>query len=164
MALLADRQSVLRHLSDDAGARSRRDGSSARAGDGRRACATSGSPSTLIAAGLFAYEYEGLWNLPRATALIIVGYFAAALLVDLLFTGASFCKFVCPIGQFNFVAATVAPFELQVREPETCRHCRTVDCIKGRPPVPALQSDEAGFMPVRLKPDTTTCPLRQRRR
>jgi len=107
----------------------------------------------LIGAGLFAYEYFDLWDLPRATALLIVGYFAAALLVDLVFTGASFCKFVCPIGQFNFVTATVAPFALQVREPETCRRCQTVDCIKGRPPLPAntvaMPADAGRYDPPR---------------
>jgi len=87
----------------------------------------------LLAGGLFAYERYGLWNLPAATAFLILGYFVAALIVDLRYTGASFCKFVCPIGQFNFVASTLSPFELQVRKPETCRSCRTVDCIKGRP-------------------------------
>ena len=86
----------------------------------------------LLGIGLFAYEYFDLWNLPRATALIVVGYFGVALLVDLSFSGASFCKFVCPIGQFNFVSSTLAPFELQVRNRSTCERCRTVDCLKGR--------------------------------
>jgi ferredoxin len=85
----------------------------------------------LLAFGLFAYERYGLWNLPRATALVIIGYFVIALVVDLSYSGASFCKFVCPIGQFNFVTAMLSPFELQAREPETCRSCRTADCIKG---------------------------------
>ena len=88
--------------------------------------------ATLLAAGLFAYEQFDLWSLPFVTAIIIIGYFLAALTVDLAFKGASFCRYVCPIGQFNFVAATVAPFSLQVRSMDTCRSCRTVDCIKGR--------------------------------
>ena len=81
---------------------------------------------------LFAYELFDLWALPRATAWLVLGYFAAALAIDLRFTGASFCKYLCPIGQFSFVASTMSPLELQVRQPETCRTCRTVDCIKGR--------------------------------
>jgi polyferredoxin len=86
----------------------------------------------LLVAILFSYELFDLWGEPRATAWLILGYFAAALLVDLLFTGASFCKHVCPIGQFNFVASTLAPTTLRVRELETCATCRTFDCIKGR--------------------------------
>jgi polyferredoxin len=102
----------------------------------------------LLAAGLFAYEQFDLWSLPFVTALIIIGYFLAALVIDLAFKGASFCRYVCPIGQFNFVAATVAPFSLQVRSMETCRNCKTVDCIKGRQaspePPPTLLSSSSG--------------------
>jgi hypothetical protein len=62
----------------------------------------------------------------------VIGYFGAALLVDLTFTGAAFCKHVCPVGQFNFIASTLSPLEVGVREPAVCRSCATVDCIKGR--------------------------------
>jgi len=86
----------------------------------------------LLVAVLFVYELYDLWALPRATAWLVVAYFAVALIIDLLFTGASFCKYVCPIGQFSFVASTMSPLEVQVKQPDTCRTCRTVDCIKGR--------------------------------
>jgi polyferredoxin len=86
----------------------------------------------LLVLVLFSYELFDLWDQPRATAWIVIGYFGLALVVDLLFTGASFCKYVCPIGQFNFIASTMSPTELQVRDGETCRTCRTSDCIKGR--------------------------------
>jgi len=85
----------------------------------------------LFAAVLFCYELFDLWALPRATAWLVLAYFGAALAVDLIFKGATFCKYLCPIGQFNFVASTCSPLELQIKEPETCRTCRTVDCIKG---------------------------------
>ena len=80
---------------------------------------------------LWAYEAFSLWNNPRATAWIILGYFTAAFAVDMLFRGASFCKYVCPIGQFHFVHALVSPFEVKVREPKVCESCRTYDCIRG---------------------------------
>ena len=86
----------------------------------------------LFVAVLFVYELYDLWALPRATAWLVLGYFAVALAVDLLFTGATFCKYLCPIGQFSFVASTMSPLELQVKDGDTCRACRTVDCIKGR--------------------------------
>ena len=86
----------------------------------------------LFVAVLFSYELFDLWDLPRATAWLIVGYFASALLIDTLFSGATFCKYVCPIGQFNYVASTMSPTELQVKDATTCRSCRTADCIKGR--------------------------------
>ena len=86
----------------------------------------------LFVAVLFVYELFDLWALPRATAWLVLGYFGAALAIDVAFTGASFCKYVCPIGQFNFMASTLSPLEVRVRRPETCQACRTVDCIKGR--------------------------------
>jgi polyferredoxin len=86
----------------------------------------------LLVVVLFVYEWLDLWALPRATAWLVVAYFGAALAIDLVFTGAGFCKYVCPIGQFNFVASTVAPLELQVRQPSTCESCATADCIRGR--------------------------------
>jgi ferredoxin len=85
----------------------------------------------LFAAVLFAYELFDLWALPRGTAWLVLAYFGAALAVDLVFTGATFCKYLCPIGQFNFVASTMSPLELRVREPVVCSACRTSDCIKG---------------------------------
>jgi len=39
------------------------------------------------------------------------------------FSGAAFCKYVCPIGQFNFVQALVSPLEVKVREPAVCASC-----------------------------------------
>jgi polyferredoxin len=80
---------------------------------------------------LFVYELFDLWGSPWWTAWLIVAYFAAALGVDAVFRGASFCKWVCPIGQFNFVASTLSPLEVKVREPQICATCTTYDCIRG---------------------------------
>ncbi|MDD5198233.1 MAG: cytochrome c oxidase assembly protein [Terrimicrobiaceae bacterium] len=88
-------------------------------------------PVALIAIYLWAYEGFSLWDRPWATAALIVGYFAAATLIDGLFKGASFCKYVCPIGQFHFVQSLASPSEIRIREPDVCRTCRTFDCIKG---------------------------------
>ena len=81
---------------------------------------------------LFAYELFSLWSSPWWTAALILGYFLAALIVDGLFQKASFCKWVCPIGQFNFIASTLSPLEVRVREPDVCAGCTTKDCIAGR--------------------------------
>ena len=61
----------------------------------------------------------------------------AALVIDGVFKHATFCKFVCPIGQFNFVASTVSPLEVSVRDQDVCAHCDTKDCIRGRRDQPA---------------------------
>jgi ferredoxin len=119
---------------------------------------------TLFAGVLFAYELFDLWALPRATAWLVLGYFGAALAIDVVFSGASFCKYVCPIGQFNFVTSMLSPFELRARRPETCAACRTVDCIKGRrAPEAPLQVVQRGcelalFMPAKVgNLDCTLC-------
>jgi cytochrome c oxidase assembly factor CtaG/ferredoxin len=85
----------------------------------------------LIVSYLCAYEVFGLWNSPWLTGWIIAGYFLAALLVDGVFRGASFCKYVCPIGQFHFINSLVSPREVRVRDQQTCKSCHTYDCIRG---------------------------------
>ena len=113
---------------------------------------------------LFTYELFDLWALPRATAYLVLGYFAAALVVDLAFSGATFCKYLCPIGQFNFVASTMSPLELHIKTESTCRSCRTADCIKGRrqpdaPQVVVQRGCELGlFLPLKVgNMDCTFC-------
>jgi Fe-S-cluster-containing hydrogenase component 2 len=85
----------------------------------------------LFVVMLFVYEWLDLWASPWWTAWLIVTYFAGALLIDLVFKHATFCKFVCPIGQFNFVASTVSPLEVTVRDQNVCTGCATKDCIRG---------------------------------
>ena len=99
------------------------------------------TPAIVLFVGvLFIYEWLDLWSDPWATGVLIVGYFAAAFVVDLLFKRASFCKFVCPVGQFNFLGSTISPLEVTVREPSVCASCTTHDCIAGtreRTPIPS---------------------------
>ena len=51
--------------------------------------------------------------------------------VDTFFRGASFCKYVCPIGQFNFLSSLVSPLEVRVRRQELCATCASHDCVRG---------------------------------
>ena len=85
----------------------------------------------LVALYLWAYEAFSLWNSPWLTAWIILAYFLAAILIDGFFQGGSFCKYVCPVGQFHFVQSLISPFEVKVRKPDACRSCKTFDCIRG---------------------------------
>jgi cytochrome c oxidase assembly factor CtaG/polyferredoxin len=87
--------------------------------------------SALLLLYLCAYEVFGLWDSPWLTAWIIAGYFLAALIIDGIFRGASFCKYVCPIGQFNFISSLVSPREVRVKRQEVCKSCQTYDCIRG---------------------------------
>jgi cytochrome c oxidase assembly factor CtaG len=92
----------------------------------------------LIVAFLWAYEALALWDRPWWTACLALSYFVAAFVIDGLFRGASFCKYLCPIGQFNFVQSLVSPLEVKARDSAVCASCRTKDCIRGRPPHPTL--------------------------
>ena len=99
----------------------------------------------LFVAMLFVYEWLDLWGSPWWTAWLIVAYFAGALLIDAIFKHATFCKFVCPIGQFNFVASTASPLEVAVRDHDVCTRCATKDCIRGvREPAAPLVTIQRG--------------------
>jgi ferredoxin len=102
----------------------------------------------LFVAILFSYELFDLWSSPWWTASLAVGYFVAVLVVDGFFKHASFCKFVCPIGQFNFIASTLSPLEVAVRKPAVCDRCATKDCIRGRRDILGEQRSPAAGSPV----------------
>ncbi|MEI7684149.1 MAG: cytochrome c oxidase assembly protein [Planctomycetota bacterium] len=95
----------------------------------------------LLLAFLYAYEAFALWDSPWLTAWIVVAYFVAAFVVDSLFRGAAFCKYVCPIGQFNFIQSLVSPLEVRVRDLSVCAACQTKDCIRGRDTIPGCELD-----------------------
>src|SRR6266446_6138153 len=85
----------------------------------------------LLLLFFWAYEAFSLWESPSYTAMLVIGYFAAAIIVDGLFKGASFCKYVCPIGQYQFVQSLISPVEVSVRNLAVCGTCQTYDCIRG---------------------------------
>jgi hypothetical protein len=115
----------------------------------------------LLVGFLFCYELFDLWGNPRWTAMVVVLYFALVLVVDGLFQHASFCKYVCPIGQFNFVASTASPLEVKVRDVAACDSCHTLDCIKGTPAgsaTPQRGCELALFQPLKVgNLDCTFC-------
>jgi len=85
--------------------------------------------AALLVGFFWAYEAFSFWNSPIATARIVVAYFVGA--IDSLFRGASFCKYVCPIGQFGFVSSLVSPLQVSAREGAVCARCTTHDCLRG---------------------------------
>jgi hypothetical protein len=110
----------------------------------------------LIVAFLWAYEALALWDRPRWTACLALSYFVAAFVIDGLFRGASFCKYLCPIGQFNFVQSLASPLEVKARDPAVCASCRTKDCIRGRDGIPGCELHL--FLPRKAgNMDCTTC-------
>ena len=83
----------------------------------------------LLVLFFFAYELFALWSTPWWTAWVVLAYFAVAFAVDTIFQGATFCKRICPLGQFNFFGSLISPLEIQVRDVAICAGCRTKDCI-----------------------------------
>jgi cytochrome c oxidase assembly factor CtaG len=85
----------------------------------------------LLVLFFWSYEAFGIWDHPARTAWVLIAYFAAAMLVDTFFRGASFCKYICPLGQFNFSGSLLSPLALEARDKAVCGSCRTRDCIAG---------------------------------
>lgn len=88
---------------------------------------------------LWSYEAFALWDSPWLTAWVALGYFGAAFAIDTWFRAGTFCKYVCPVGQFNFVQSLVSPAGVQVRSPAACATCRTHDCLRGREHLPGCE-------------------------
>ncbi len=85
----------------------------------------------LLLLFFIVYEAGDLWARPWWTAAIAPSFLVAAFVVDGVFRGGTFCKYVCPIGQFNFVQSLVSPFDVRVRSASVCGECRTRECIRG---------------------------------
>ncbi len=85
----------------------------------------------LLLLFFWAYECFALWDRPFATAGITVGFLVAAGILNGCFEGAPFCKFVCPIGQFNFVQSLFSPTSVATVSNSVCAGCTTRDCIAG---------------------------------
>jgi ferredoxin len=85
---------------------------------------------------LFAYEYWDLWASPWLTAWLILGYFGVAFLVDAFFPEGTFCKYVCPLGNFNFTLSTTSPAQITAKDPSVCLSCEGKYCVNGRVETP----------------------------
>ncbi len=77
------------------------------------------------------YEWLDLWASPWLTAWVIVGYFLAAFILEALFAESPFCKYVCPLGTFNYVGSTVSPLQITVRSHDVCLTCPGKECVNG---------------------------------
>ncbi len=80
----------------------------------------------------FSYEYFDLWESPYLTAWLAVGYFTAALVVDTLFPAGTFCRYACPLGNFNFVLSSASPTQITAIDYNTCHSCEEKPCLHGR--------------------------------
>lgn len=114
-------------------------------------------------AGLFfiflLYEWLDLWASPWLTAWVIVGYFVVSFLLESVFAESAFCKYVCPLGTFNFVYSTTGPTQISVKNPEICHTCVGKECVNGSYAAqPIIRVDEiagGGTKEVRHGPQGT---------
>jgi ferredoxin len=93
----------------------------------------------------FLYEWLDLWASPLLTAWVIVVYFVAAFVLEAVFGESAFCKYVCPLGTFNFVYSTLSPLQITTRNGEICRTCVGKECLNGSySPQPVIMIDQIG--------------------
>lgn len=87
--------------------------------------------AAVFAAYLWCYEMFALWDSPAWTAWVVVGYFGVAFVVEGVFSRGTFCRHVCPIGQFQFVGSLVSPRNIEAVDGSVCARCSTRDCVRG---------------------------------
>lgn len=105
---------------------------------------------TLLMLFFFAYEAFDLWASPWLTAWLVLAYFGGALAVDTLFPAGTFCRYACPLGNFNFAFATASPTQITARDPDVCRTCEHKPCLHGRESYASRDRSkgEAAFIPL----------------
>ncbi len=99
----------------------------------------------------FSYEFFDLWASPWLTAWLVIGYFSSALVIDTLFPAGTFCKYVCPLGNFNFVVSSLSPTQITAVNTSVCDSCKEKPCLHGRESyheTPSLQTSNSAFIPL----------------
>lgn len=95
--------------------------------------------------GLFTiyllYEWLDLWASPWLTAWLAVAYFVGSFALEAIFSESAFCRYVCPLGAFNFVYSTISPFQISERSQQVCRDCQGKECVNGSPQVAGCGTD-----------------------
>lgn len=80
---------------------------------------------------LWLYEWLDLWASPLLTVWIILAYFVASFVLEAVFAESPFCKYLCPLGTFNFASSTISPTQITVRSADTCHTCVGKECVNG---------------------------------
>jgi polyferredoxin len=85
----------------------------------------------------------------RLTAWVLLGLFALAVLLSLVFERRAFCSYVCPIGGFTGMYAQTAPLEVRVRDRAVCaahseKTCY-IECPWGLYPLALRDSSACGL-------------------
>jgi polyferredoxin len=110
--------------------------------------------------GLFVifwlYEWLDLWASPWLTAWVAVAYFLGSFILEAAFSESPFCKYVCPLGAFNFVYATASPLQIRPLQASVCHSCAGKECVNGSGRIPGCGTEL--FVPtVQSNMDCTFC-------
>ena len=68
---------------------------------------------------------------PGVSALLLLGFLLAGVVLSALYKNRVFCRYVCPVGGFIGLYSLMAPVELRVADPDVCADHKTKDCITG---------------------------------
>jgi Fe-S-cluster-containing hydrogenase component 2 len=91
----------------------------------------------------YLYEWLDLWASPALTAWVIVAYFVASFVLEFAFAESAFCKYVCPLGTFNFTYSMAAPLQVAAKDADLCKTCVGKECLNGSySPTPLILIDE----------------------
>ncbi len=109
--------------------------------------------TVLLLGFFFSYEYFDLWASPWLTAWLAVAYFGGALAIDTLFPAGTFCRYVCPLGNFNFAYSSASPTQITAVNHDICRSCEHKPCLHGRDtyetePAQHAKHHHAAFIPL----------------
>ncbi|MGD8622791.1 MAG: hypothetical protein PVH60_12605 [Anaerolineales bacterium] len=92
--------------------------------------------------GIFwLYEWLDLWASPLLTAWVAIAYFVIAFGLEAWFSESAFCKYVCPLGAFNFTFSMVSPLQITERNRQVCRECEGKECVNGSEQVPGCGTE-----------------------
>lgn len=102
------------------------------------------------------YEWLDLWASPWLTAYLVLAYFGASFLLEAIFRESAFCKYVCPLGAFNFTYSTASPLAIRTADAAICRDCQGKECVNGSADVPGCGTEL--FVPtMQSNMDCTLC-------
>lgn len=76
-------------------------------------------------------SYSKIVNRPALTAYLVIGLFAVASVMAVIYKGRTFCRYVCPIGGLIGLYSMFSPVELRNRCLETCKSHKVKECVKG---------------------------------
>jgi ferredoxin len=102
------------------------------------------------------YEWLDLWASPFLTAWVAVAYLVVSFALEVWFAESPFCKYVCPLGAFNFTFSMLSPLQITERNLMVCRECEGKECVNGSDQV--LGCGTELFVPtLRTNMDCTFC-------